>query len=175
MAKKLAEQQKTDAKRIPKGGAGQLDRPQTPRPIRAVRQKSIDESSKIEAPERSLASARKRIEGERQAAIERLRQLNVSMETDQDTVLAAADAGRDEGDIAQASERTDMALMTKERLAERIEHLTAALERISQGRYGQCIGCGRPIGRARLAAIPETETCLECQQQREARTPDAVA
>lgn len=148
MAKKLAEQQKTDAARIPKGGAGQLDRPHGP--------------------------ARKRIERERQATIERLRQLGVSMESDPEAALAATDAGRDEGDVAQASERTEMALMTKERLAERIEHLTAALERIAQGRYGQCVVCGRPIGRARLVAIPETETCLECQQQREARTPDAV-
>ena len=52
-------------------------------------------------------------------------------------------AGRDEGDQALASEQTDMALMTRERLAERIERLTAALERVSQGQYGHCSVCGR--------------------------------
>ena len=83
-----------------------------------------------------LSAARQRLEHERRAAIDRLRQLGGSFEGDDDVAPAGLAAGRDEGDQALASEQTDMALMTRERLAERIERLTAALERASQGQYG---------------------------------------
>ena len=121
----------------------------------------------------ALAAARTRLERERHAAIDRLRDLGVSTGTDE-TAPRGTDAVRDEGDQAQASERTDMAFMTRERLAERINQLTAALERIRRGQYGHCADCGQPIEPTRLAAVPETETCLACQRQREARA-DAAA
>jgi RNA polymerase-binding transcription factor DksA len=88
---------------------------------------------------------------------------------------AALDAGRDEGDQERASEQTEIALMTRERLIERMERLTAALARVSAGRYGHCVVCGRRIAAPRLAAIPETETCVSCQEQREGRTPGIAA
>jgi len=122
-----------------------------------------------------LSAARQRLERERRAAIDRLRQLGGSFEGEDDVAPAGLAAGRDEGDQALASEQTDMALMTRERLAERIERLTAALERVSQGQYGHCSVCGRPIAASRLAAIPEAETCVSCQEQREGRTPGVAA
>jgi RNA polymerase-binding transcription factor DksA len=123
----------------------------------------------------SATAARRRIEQERQAAIDRLRQFGVAIETDEETPGAGPDTVLDEGDEAQISERTDMAFMTRERLAERINRLTAALERVGQGQYGCCADCGGTIERARLAALPETETCLACQQRREARGTNTAA
>ncbi len=40
----------------------------------------------------------------------------------------------------------------------------AALERIENGTYGACDGCGEPISEARLRAIPEATRCLSCAQ-----------
>src|SRR5688500_10224850 len=118
-------------------------------------------AKKSDEPQKSdgdvLAAARARLERERQAAIDRLRELGVSTGTDE-TAPRGAHAVLDEGDQAQASERTDMAFMTRERLAERINQLTAALERISRGQYGRCADCGKPIEPSRVAALPETET-----------------
>jgi DnaK suppressor protein len=37
-----------------------------------------------------------------------------------------------------------------------------ALRRIDDGTYGTCARCGRPIGAARLAAVPSALRCLEC-------------
>jgi RNA polymerase-binding protein DksA len=37
-----------------------------------------------------------------------------------------------------------------------------ALERIEAGDYGRCERCGGDIGPARLAALPETPTCIDC-------------
>jgi RNA polymerase-binding transcription factor DksA len=113
-------------------------------------------------------AARQRLERERQAAVERLRQLDGTSEGDEGALGRGPEPVLDEGDVAQISERNDMAFMTRERLAERINRLTAALERVTRGQYGRCADCGRTIERARLTALPETETCLPCQQRREA-------
>lgn len=43
-----------------------------------------------------------------------------------------------------------------------------ALERITEGRFGLCVGCGRPITRERLALLPYARDCRDCAQEREA-------
>jgi DnaK suppressor protein len=45
-----------------------------------------------------------------------------------------------------------------------IRVILAALERIENGTYGACDGCGEPISEARLKAIPEATRCLSCAQ-----------
>ncbi|MDP9342800.1 MAG: TraR/DksA family transcriptional regulator [Actinomycetota bacterium] len=47
-----------------------------------------------------------------------------------------------------------------------------ALRRLSEGTYGTCEACGRPIGMARLEARPATRFCIEDQSrvEREVRT-----
>ena len=37
-----------------------------------------------------------------------------------------------------------------------------ALRRIGDGTYGTCTRCGKPIGAARLVAVPSTPYCLSC-------------
>ena len=37
-----------------------------------------------------------------------------------------------------------------------------ALQRLADGTYGQCLGCGEEIPAARLEAVPYTENCIEC-------------
>ena len=115
------------------------------------------------AEKRWHQKVRQRIERERDEAIGQLRDLGISADTTGIEHRSGADHPRDEGDKAQASERQDLSFMTRERLAERINRLTAALERIVEGTYGQCEMCGRDIERPRLEALPEAVRCLECQ------------
>jgi RNA polymerase-binding transcription factor DksA len=105
---------------------------------------------------------RERIERDREAAIDAFRRLGVSPAEEID---AARGGTADEGDEAQASERQDMGLVYRERLADRITRLTRALELVARGTYGVCEVCKRPIGAGRLAAIPEVTTCRECQER----------
>jgi RNA polymerase-binding transcription factor DksA len=42
------------------------------------------------------------------------------------------------------------------------------LRRISDGTYGNCVQCGKVISKKRLAAIPHTELCIDCQKKNEA-------
>jgi len=107
------------------------------------------------------ADARQRIVRDRDAAIETLRRLGVVPTED----TGARSAILDEGDQAQASERQDMGVAYRERLADRINRLTRALELLTRGTYGVCEVCKDPIGAERLAAIPEVTTCRECQER----------
>jgi RNA polymerase-binding transcription factor len=112
-----------------------------------------------------MNTIRERLERERDAAIRRLRELGISPHRDEDDrPHAGLDTVRDEGDVAQASERQDLSFMTRERLAERVNQLSAALRRLHEGHYGVCERCGEAIEPARLAALPEATTCRSCQE-----------
>jgi DnaK suppressor protein len=119
------------------------------------------------AAKRWQRQVRQRIERERDEAIGQLRDLGISPDTNGGQQHAGRDHPRDEGDQAQASERQDISFMTRERLADRINRLTAALERVIEGTYGQCELCGREIERPRLEALPEAVRCLQCQERAE--------
>ena len=71
----------------------------------------------------------------------------------------------DDADKIQADQAREMGLMTKGRLLQRANKLVAALRRLETGDYGLCTQCGDAIKPARLAALPEVETCLTCQDE----------
>lgn len=43
----------------------------------------------------------------------------------------------------------------------------AALNRIENGTYGDCAGCGQPIAEERLEALPQAPYCVDCERDRE--------
>ncbi len=45
-------------------------------------------------------------------------------------------------------------------LQESLDDVKAALLRLAAGRYGICEVCGKPIGQARLEAMPATRFCI---------------
>lgn len=51
----------------------------------------------------------------------------------------------------------------KSSLLSRLMGIQAAQQRIADGSYGLCVGCGRPIRVARLQAVPEASHCLACE------------
>ena len=52
-----------------------------------------------------------------------------------------------------------------------------SLRRIHSGTFGKCISCDEEIPHKRLNAVPWTEYCLQCQDEREhnTRLPSAIA
>jgi RNA polymerase-binding protein DksA len=50
-----------------------------------------------------------------------------------------------------------------------LEKIESALARIRSGQYGACAGCGGPIARSRLEALPYASHCIECARQGEPR------
>jgi DnaK suppressor protein len=47
---------------------------------------------------------------------------------------------------------------------ELLYQIDEALTRIDEGTYGICSGCKKPIPATRLKAIPQTVTCMKCQE-----------
>ncbi|MEW9532003.1 TraR/DksA family transcriptional regulator [Microbispora sp. NPDC049125] len=45
----------------------------------------------------------------------------------------------------------------------------AALKRLDDGGYGQCVDCGKPVPEGRLEARPEAARCVACQSRTERR------
>ena len=70
-------------------------------------------------------------------------------------------------DVAQGVEQQELAHLTVSRLTERARRLRSALTRLQDGEYGVCSDCGAPIPPKRLQALPDTTTCVACQEQLE--------
>jgi phage/conjugal plasmid C-4 type zinc finger TraR family protein len=79
----------------------------------------------------------------------------------------AALVGSDFLDVAQDVERQELAFLTASRLSERARRLQSALARLRAGEYGVCSSCGAPIPPKRLLAVPDTTTCVACQERLE--------
>jgi DnaK suppressor protein len=71
----------------------------------------------------------------------------------------------DEVDEIVASEEREIMFGTRELLVDRVNRITAALDRLSTGEYGTCVECGETIAPARLRALPEVQTCVRCQDR----------
>ncbi len=48
------------------------------------------------------------------------------------------------------------------RRAARLKEIAAALKRLDDGIYGECLECAEPIGEARLAFDPAAALCINC-------------
>ncbi|HET8746767.1 MAG TPA: TraR/DksA family transcriptional regulator [Ramlibacter sp.] len=44
-----------------------------------------------------------------------------------------------------------------------LHQIVAALRRVDDGSYGECLDCGEPIDERRLLALPATPFCTPCQ------------
>jgi DnaK suppressor protein len=58
-------------------------------------------------------------------------------------------------------QQRDLAL--RERTMQHLAQVDAALARLDEGTFGQCIRCHQPIAPARLEALPWAAHCIECQ------------
>jgi RNA polymerase-binding transcription factor DksA len=70
----------------------------------------------------------------------------------------------------QATEREDDESLAQQQalLATEIAAVKAALARIDEGSYGECVRCGNPVDDKRLVAFPEAALCIDCAREVEA-------
>lgn len=113
-----------------------------------------------------MRDIRARLQRERDDAMARLRELGVVVRESAPGV-EGTDPARDLADHVQASTSRDLGFIARERLAGRVARLNAALARLADGTYGLCVVCGEEVAPARLRAIPEVETCRDCQEKLE--------
>lgn len=65
----------------------------------------------------------------------------------------------DQGTETERREITSQILSTRREALSEIDH---ALSKLSQGKYGFCEHCGKPIGKRRLKFLPQARTCIKC-------------
>ena len=73
----------------------------------------------------------------------------------------------DPNDRATAETDRNFELRIRERERKLLPKIEAALERINDGSFGQCEGCGCEIGLKRLEARPVTALCIDCKTMQE--------
>jgi len=73
--------------------------------------------------------------------------------------------------VDTASDDIDRTLIEVRGSAElnRLKAIDAAISRINQGKYGNCIKCGQPIPKNRLEAMPSALMCINCKSLEERR------
>ncbi len=72
-------------------------------------------------------------------------------------------------DMASGVYETDFMLRLASEEREKLLAIEEALKRIDEGNYGICNNCSEPISKQRLQAVPQTETCIKCQEKKEDR------
>jgi DnaK suppressor protein len=111
---------------------------------------------------------RKRLDHNLKTAISRLRQLGGALAVEERPgAIGDNSPCADEVDEIQASASREIGLATREMLVERVNCLSAALDRLNDGEYGVCVDCAEPISPARLHVMPEVQTCVRCQDRLE--------
>jgi len=78
--------------------------------------------------------------------------------------IAQHDDGKDEGDRANASVAREIDLEKKSRDRALLASVDAALKRINEGTFGNCLNCGQEINPERLEALPWVLFCITCQE-----------
>lgn len=70
-------------------------------------------------------------------------------------------------DIASDSFDDEMAMSLATQEREEIVAIEEALIQMTDGKYGLCTSCGRPIGMRRLEVVPFSVLCIGCKRKQE--------
>jgi RNA polymerase-binding transcription factor len=109
---------------------------------------------------------RERLEQDLSVVMSRLRQMGGAVAVEElPGAIGNNSPFADEVDEIQANESREIGFATRELLVERVNRLSAALDRLAEGEYGTCVECGEEISPARLRAMPEVQTCVRCQDR----------
>jgi DnaK suppressor protein len=77
------------------------------------------------------------------------------------------DEGMDTYDLASEERDREINFILSDRERVKIKQIDDALERMEDGSYGVCESCGLEVAEERIAAMPFTRLCRDCQQDQE--------
>lgn len=111
--------------------------------------------------EQRLESIRKRLIGLREDLLAEVRSKNAEAASLRDEGVA------DVADLGLTDNLGELLHLLSDSKREEIMNIDEALERLRQGRYGQCLECGEMIDIERLELRPYTRFCIACKTERE--------
>ncbi len=87
--------------------------------------------------------------------------------TVQDGREADSESALDVADRAAQSYNKEFLFHQSNAERQLLQSVEAALDRMRQGTFGECISCGNEINAKRLEAVPWTRHCIQCQEKLE--------
>ena len=70
----------------------------------------------------------------------------------------------DQGEISELDTQDEIEFALLQMKADTLNRIDAALRRLDEGSYGNCIQCGDEIAEARLRALPFAVRCKRCEE-----------
>jgi DnaK suppressor protein len=83
--------------------------------------------------------------------------------------MAAIGFGKRAGDFTAIATEQEERAVTAEQLDAQLSVVNRSIAKVADGSYGRCDTCGKPIGDARLEALPTAVRCLDCQSEAASR------
>jgi DnaK suppressor protein len=124
------------------------------------------QQAKSEGP-RMDTSTQTHLKQQRDSLLYRQRELQADLHAAELARQAQAPAGEagvvDQKDMAERWQASDLDSAQQQRDAVEAQQVAAALQRLDEGRYGDCQDCGQPIPFARLRVQPAALRCASCQ------------
>ena len=77
----------------------------------------------------------------------------------------AIEKSADQMDEIQYATERDLAIRHVDRDSTLLREVKAAIARIDDGSFGDCLECDRPISPKRLAAVAWAQLCIQCQEK----------
>jgi DnaK suppressor protein len=78
-----------------------------------------------------------------------------------------ADIAQDLADKAESSYTKEFLLSMSDAERDELLHIDAAMKRIDKKEFGNCLMCQKEISKKRLAYLPWTPLCIECEEKAE--------
>jgi DnaK suppressor protein len=87
-----------------------------------------------------------------------------------DSKEVETDVAQDLADKAESSYTKEFLLSLSDAERDELFQIDAAMKRLAAGGYGHCQMCQKEISKKRLAALPWTPLCIECEEKTETDT-----
>ena len=117
---------------------------------------------------KALQQIRVTLEAERAALEKRQAELEQdSFDGTQSEITGEVGLDEDFADAGTATFERERDLSIRNNIRDLIDQITRALQRITEGTYGSCERCRRPIDAARLKALPHALLCMDCKRREE--------
>ena len=111
--------------------------------------------------EREFQQLKRILQDKRDQIHRRLRKIQADIRREDDPL------DKDPEDQAIELENDEVLNRLEPSTRQELADILAALERMEEGTYGQCVECGTEISTSRLKAIPHALRCIECAEEAE--------
>lgn len=107
----------------------------------------------------------------RDVLLHRREALRKALDGDLSMLQALPQDGGDVIDAAMDTAQDEISSQLVEVESRELSQIEDALNRLRDGRYGECDHCDKPIPLARLQAVPYAISCIECARKQEKYSP----